>query len=187
MSLFISMYKGILCGMRRVRGTDDNWNAYVAGMVAGLSILFDRNRTRRVMIALYLSTRTVHFACRWLWRHYVSKSVSEWTADKSDDVPVQVVQPGKGIITRSGSPFRQNNLSVSSSTGLGLKQTELFQPAEVALPIEPENSIALDHKHPIRQFIRHTSGLIVVMLSSAQMLNAYILGPDTLNVTYQLT
>ncbi|KAL2918890.1 hypothetical protein HK105_201724 [Polyrhizophydium stewartii] len=73
MSLFISSYKAVLCTLRNVRQTNDKWNAFIAGSLAGLSILADKNKSRRIMIALYLSTRTTHFLSRWLWRAHVSR------------------------------------------------------------------------------------------------------------------
>lgn len=52
MAIFISGYKGILCYMRHIRQKQDFINAFIAGSISGLSILFDSNKTRRIMIAL---------------------------------------------------------------------------------------------------------------------------------------
>jgi hypothetical protein len=57
MSFFISSYKGILCSMRRYRKHEDFINAFVAGSLSGLSILLDKNHTRRIMIALVTATK----------------------------------------------------------------------------------------------------------------------------------
>ncbi|KAH6570204.1 hypothetical protein BASA50_004996 [Batrachochytrium salamandrivorans] len=73
MSVFISSYKGFLCAFRVLCGNNDTMNAFMAGTLAGLSILLDKNKSRRIMIALYLSTRTTHFISRWIWRTYVSR------------------------------------------------------------------------------------------------------------------
>jgi hypothetical protein len=73
MASFISSYKGILCFLRYTREKNDVLNSFVAGSFALLSILLDNNKSRRTMIALYLSTRTFHFIARWLWRHHVYK------------------------------------------------------------------------------------------------------------------
>ncbi|KAI8911714.1 hypothetical protein EDD86DRAFT_188565 [Gorgonomyces haynaldii] len=124
MSTFISGYKGVLCAMRHVRGVNDPWNAFVAGMMAGLSILLDKNKTRRLMIALYMSTRSLHFIGRFLWRHYLSKFMNSSKKDGKDAI------------------------------------------------------------HPVRTFIRKTTGTLVMMLSSSQILNAYVCNPDTLARSY---
>lgn len=71
LSTFISIYKGVLCGLRSVRKKCDSLNSLVAGSAAGLSLLLDSNSSRRRMIALYLSTRTCHFISRGIWRYFV--------------------------------------------------------------------------------------------------------------------
>lgn len=43
--------------MRKIRGTDDRWNSFIAGSLAGTSLLID-SKSRRIAIALYLSTRS---------------------------------------------------------------------------------------------------------------------------------
>ncbi|KAI8344595.1 hypothetical protein BC941DRAFT_341760 [Chlamydoabsidia padenii] len=63
---FLSSYKGILCLMRRLRGTvdasSDRLNAFVAGALAGLSLLIDPDRGRRRSIMMYLLTRCLQFS-----------------------------------------------------------------------------------------------------------------------------
>ncbi|KAJ3068015.1 hypothetical protein HDU98_008808 [Podochytrium sp. JEL0797] len=68
LSTFISSYKAFLCLFRRLRSTDDYMNPFLAGCIAGTSLYLDANRSRRIMVALYLSTRTLHFLCRWVWQ-----------------------------------------------------------------------------------------------------------------------
>ncbi|ORZ15944.1 hypothetical protein BCR42DRAFT_327906 [Absidia repens] len=67
---FLSSYKGILCMMRRLRGTtdaaSDRLNAFVAGAVAGLSLVIDPDRRRRQSIMMYLLTRSLQFSGGWL-------------------------------------------------------------------------------------------------------------------------
>ncbi|KAI9303803.1 hypothetical protein BJ944DRAFT_256600 [Cunninghamella echinulata] len=69
---FLSSYKGILCLMRRIRGTkdaaSDRLNAFVAGAVAGLSLLIDPDHRRRQSIMLYLLTRSLQFNGAWLMK-----------------------------------------------------------------------------------------------------------------------
>lgn len=66
LSTFLSSYKGILCLMRRLRGTvdarSDRLNAFVAGAIAGLSLLIDPDRRRRQSIMMYLLTRSLQFS-----------------------------------------------------------------------------------------------------------------------------
>lgn len=57
MSSFTTTFKAVLCGMRRWRESNDWKNAFVAGMAAGLTLYLDSNRSRRLMIALYLSSK----------------------------------------------------------------------------------------------------------------------------------
>ncbi|KAJ3108994.1 hypothetical protein HK100_003371, partial [Physocladia obscura] len=77
LSVFISSYKAALCTMRRLRPTsDDSLNPFIAGCVAGLSLGLDKNRSRRVMIALYLSTRTFHFMARWFWQRKIETMIT---------------------------------------------------------------------------------------------------------------
>ncbi|CAO3600762.1 unnamed protein product [Absidia cylindrospora] len=56
--------------MRRLRGTtdaaSDRLNAFVAGAVAGLSLVIDPDRRRRQSIMMYLLTRSLQFSGGWL-------------------------------------------------------------------------------------------------------------------------
>ncbi|KAI8079853.1 uncharacterized protein BX664DRAFT_367023 [Halteromyces radiatus] len=74
---FLSSYKGILCGMRRLRGTkeggSDRLNAFVAGTIAGLSLMIDPDKRRRQSMMLYLLTRSLQFSGAWLMTQW-SKS-----------------------------------------------------------------------------------------------------------------
>lgn len=71
LSTFISIYKGALCALRRLRNKNDSLNSLLAGGAAGISLILDSNKSRRRMIALYLSTRTCHFISRGVWRYFV--------------------------------------------------------------------------------------------------------------------
>ena len=48
MSIFISSYKGMLCLLRYITQNNDPIIAFISGAVAGLSILLDKNKSRRV-------------------------------------------------------------------------------------------------------------------------------------------
>ena len=52
-----SIYKGVLCFMRRF-SKDDEKNALVAGFLCGLSIIID-DKERRILIALIFLTRSL--------------------------------------------------------------------------------------------------------------------------------
>ncbi|KAJ2847749.1 hypothetical protein GGI22_005892, partial [Coemansia erecta] len=68
-SAAIGSYKAFLCAMRRMfRGrSSDYTNALVAGVLSGfVAIKLDRNRSRRVAIALYVASRALQYGCVWL-------------------------------------------------------------------------------------------------------------------------
>lgn len=71
MASFTTTFKAALCSMRRLRNKTDWLNSFVAGFAAGSTIYLDSNHSRRIMIALYLTTRSAHFMSRYLWRHYL--------------------------------------------------------------------------------------------------------------------
>jgi hypothetical protein len=63
LSSFLSAYKAVLCTMRyyRPEHEGDRLNAFVAGSVAGLTLLLDKNKSRRTALTLYLFTRSIQF------------------------------------------------------------------------------------------------------------------------------
>ncbi|KAF9153520.1 hypothetical protein BG015_003255 [Linnemannia schmuckeri] len=63
LSSFLSAYKAVLCTMRyyRPQHEGDRLNAFVAGSVAGLTLLLDKNKSRRTALTLYLFTRSIQF------------------------------------------------------------------------------------------------------------------------------
>ncbi|KAJ3254207.1 hypothetical protein HK103_007452 [Boothiomyces macroporosus] len=155
MSTFISSYKGILCMLRYYRKSNSAINAFVAGTFAGLSILLDKNRSRRVMIALYLSTRTFHFIFRWMWRHHVHKLFSKHIPDTS--------------------PIAERRFN--SKTRQQLPRKEIKEKA----PHSPVDSMEdIDARKSIRQMF----GALTMMISSSQILYAYVCEPDTLTKSY---
>ncbi|KAF7731948.1 hypothetical protein EC973_007779 [Apophysomyces ossiformis] len=70
LSTFLSSYKGILCSLRRLRQTDDRLNAFLAGTVAGLALILDRNKRRRQSLMLYLFTRSLQFSGAWIMKQW---------------------------------------------------------------------------------------------------------------------
>ncbi|KAF9335753.1 hypothetical protein BG006_010734 [Podila minutissima] len=61
-SSYLTIYKTVLWRMRSKKPRDGNqWNAFVAGSMAELSILLDRNRDRRGSMARTLFIRAIHF------------------------------------------------------------------------------------------------------------------------------
>ncbi|KAI7857821.1 hypothetical protein BDC45DRAFT_477506 [Circinella umbellata] len=69
LSTFLSSYKGILCLLRRY-SRSDRLNAFVAGSIAGASLLIDRDKRRRQSILLYLLTRAIQFTGAWLMKQW---------------------------------------------------------------------------------------------------------------------
>ncbi|KAJ3094457.1 hypothetical protein HK100_006133, partial [Physocladia obscura] len=97
LSVFISSYKAALCTMRRLRPTsDDTLNPFIAGCVAGLSLGLDKNRSRRVMIALYLSTRTFHFIARWIWQRKIETIITGRPSKAVAAIEAEVEADGNG-------------------------------------------------------------------------------------------
>lgn len=74
LSTFLSSYKGVLCLMRRIRKSDDpnadRLNAFVAGAVAGLSLIIDKDKRRRQSIMMYLLTRAIQFTGAFLMKQW---------------------------------------------------------------------------------------------------------------------
>ncbi|KAG0174947.1 hypothetical protein DFQ28_003628 [Apophysomyces sp. BC1034] len=70
LSTFLSSYKGILCGLRRLNSKDDRLNAFVAGSIAGSALILDRDKRRRQSIMLYLLTRSLQFSGAWLMKQW---------------------------------------------------------------------------------------------------------------------
>lgn len=60
LSLFVGGYKAMLCFLRSKRGKEDSLNAYISGVIAGLFLILDE-KSRRLSIALFLSTRALEF------------------------------------------------------------------------------------------------------------------------------
>ncbi|KAF9100730.1 hypothetical protein BGX27_000269 [Mortierella sp. AM989] len=72
LSSFLSAYKAVLCTMRYYRPDQkgDRLNAFVAGSVAGLTLLLDKNKSRRTALTLYLFTRSIQFGSSLLMKKW---------------------------------------------------------------------------------------------------------------------
>eukprot|EP00842_Homolaphlyctis_polyrhiza_P006051 jgi/Hompol1/6447/HPOL_001712-RA len=259
MSLFISSFKGMLCSLRAIRNVNDHWNSFIAGCFAGLSILLDTNKSRRIMIALYLSTRTTHFLSRWIWRTFVSKWFDRLgyhnpnaphnhkhrhhkvdrhlqidgagssngvedirqIPDSADAIAIETAidQQGRPVSTNATAATSNSPDKTRVSEILSVRGTTLAHPSpprvhgadrnshptiNIASSLTPpsfdisrtsplpdrdltEFEDVDDHRHthhPMRKWIRQTSAVLVMMLSSSQILNAFVCEPDTLAKSY---
>jgi Tim17/Tim22/Tim23/Pmp24 family len=68
LAVFNSSYKAVQCFLRRLRQKDDKYNSWIAGLLAGTSILID-DGGRRSTIALWILSRALDL----LWRHNVNR------------------------------------------------------------------------------------------------------------------
>eukprot|EP01083_Nonionella_stella_P094343 264638_1 len=64
-ALYLGGFRGCQCLLRRIRRRDDQWNAFVAGWLAGLSILCDV-RNRRKTISIFITMRSIAFGSQLL-------------------------------------------------------------------------------------------------------------------------
>ncbi|KAF9182830.1 hypothetical protein BGZ50_004672 [Haplosporangium sp. Z 11] len=83
LSSFLSAYKLVLCTMRYYRPNNegDRLNAFVAGSVAGLTLILDKNKSRRTALTLYLFTRSIQFGSsyamkKWAEHRHAKKSAN---------------------------------------------------------------------------------------------------------------
>ena len=187
MAAFISSYKGLLCFMRNMRQRSDWINPFCAGTVAGLSIFLDRNFTRRVMIALYLSTRTFHFMCRWLWRHYIYRLFGESHAINPTQSKPNFESDCVKYPALPAQPVPRASFSLRTRWPLKLVvPTETKTSGEIYGAKSPASADVDDVRHshhPIRKSFRQLFGTIIMMLSSSQILYSYVCDPESLAVT----
>ncbi|KAI8866879.1 hypothetical protein GQ42DRAFT_165198 [Ramicandelaber brevisporus] len=90
LSSLIGVYKAALCGMRNHRGTAagsaaDWTNAFVAGAAAGaVSMALDRNKSRRLAVALYALTRATQYGLWWLLSHWRASRAAKRAESESE-------------------------------------------------------------------------------------------------------
>jgi hypothetical protein len=206
MSSFSTSFKAALCALRRYRGVNDWKNSFAAGIAAGLTILIDQNKTRRQMIALYLSTRSFQFIARYVWRHYLEKN---WYANTR-------LFYARDPHARAREVFERENTKPLASGGIqrdhgkirGLPEKKQIMEIDDEVIMSPDvegvkSPLALEvtlqslHRptinpdlihgmklspvkaarlESVKRFIRHASATVVLMLSSSQILYAYICG-----------
>ncbi|KAJ3204305.1 hypothetical protein HK099_001199, partial [Clydaea vesicula] len=232
LSSFTTAFKGTLCLMRRLRGVNDWKNSFAAGVMAGLSLSFDTNKSRRLMIALYLSTRSLHFIGRFFWRHYLEPQWDPHARNREKFVKEKEeldrqTQFGTGNVQRDLGQLRKNSYPPNAQpNALPLVNTK---PTQIDLPQRKHSILEFDEeensgnnnnnsydflhrqtKSPIlqtssnftenkffpvsnlnkvkiiklRKFFRQSIAVIVMMLSSSQILYAYICEPDSLAKSY---
>lgn len=133
-----------------------------------------------------LSTRTTQFISRWCWR-IIAFNFTKTIRKLSNSRPVNLHNVKDkthriGISQRSSSPTRPISLSNLTAPTSGLEITgELL---EYTVEDQPGEKVVSDQKNPLRTFIRHFSGLILMVFSSCQILNSYVCEPDTLAPSY---
>ncbi|KAI9318727.1 hypothetical protein BX666DRAFT_1855390 [Dichotomocladium elegans] len=79
LSTFLSSYKGVLCFLRR-HNASERQNAFIAGSVAGMSLIIDRDTRRRQAIMIYLFTRSFQFMGAWMMKQWAIqvKDEKDW-------------------------------------------------------------------------------------------------------------
>ncbi|KAF8936010.1 hypothetical protein EDD21DRAFT_375389 [Dissophora ornata] len=105
LSSFISAYKAVLCTMRYYRPDHkgDRLNAFVAGSVAGLTLLLDNNKSRRTALTLYLFTRSLQFGSsyamkKWAEQRDAKRAVNRQALRNNADYPGQTQK----LVTKNG-------------------------------------------------------------------------------------
>ena len=93
-----------------------------AGSLSGLSLLIDTSKSRRLMIALYLSTRTCHFVCTWIWRHFIEKRVIRAVAELDRLASIDTDDSDDALYIKSG----KSKLTPDITTPV-LEKSELVQ------------------------------------------------------------
>ncbi|KAI8804162.1 hypothetical protein BJ742DRAFT_461248 [Cladochytrium replicatum] len=189
LSTLISAYKGTLCACRRMFPKPDHqkMNAFIAGTVCGLSLLLDKNKSRRIMIALYLSTRTMHFMSRWVWRHYIehlfeskeesvssnggtphvsSDSLDRASSEENEDAD-DGIQMHKAAHV-SAPPSVVEKLAANGNGPKPLTPISILKPAP-KMKVSSSTDHGKSRASQVRKMMRSISGTIVMMLSSAQV------------------
>lgn len=130
LSSFLSAYKLVLCTMRYYRPDHegDRLNAFVAGSVAGLTLILDKNKSRRTALTLYLFTRSIQFGSSYAMKkwaeHRNAKRVNQRLAlrDAVDDEALSLSSDGKktqALVTKSGwDDILAKCMSASAATAL---------------------------------------------------------------------
>ena len=195
---FISSYKTILCFLRYHRKVNDNWNSAIAGLIAGYTLLLDSNKSRRLMIALYLSTRMLHFMSRFIWRHYIQPKIDPYSPVSPTEKPIE---EDIGLITiPTLSKRNYGQLRMTETRNHRVSQDFYVSSESLDSPLDSTESLSIgqlviDSKiieysktkaNFIRGFFRQSSAVLVMMISSSQILYSFIAEPDTLAVLFSV-
>ena len=187
---FISFYKVSLCSARHLRSyfdlesrdDGDRLNAFLAGNVAGLALIFERNHARRLAIATYLATRSLQFFCMWIMRRWrisrerrsrkitrvrsdvlVQHGKPKWITTEEDEIAAELDDEVPGLpIIESNQRGKLNKLELQS----------------FALKRHREHT----WEDNLDNFLSKWSSAGVMAVSSAQILFAYICAPWSLPV-----
>ncbi|KAF9953389.1 hypothetical protein BGZ70_000263 [Mortierella alpina] len=123
LSSFLSAYKLVLCTMRYYRPNHegDRLNAFVAGSVAGLTLLLDKNKSRRTALTLYLFTRSIQFGSSYAMKNWAEHRHAKKAALRQtlrDDLDASSDEKG-ALVTKAGwDDMLAKGLSASAATAL---------------------------------------------------------------------
>jgi hypothetical protein len=162
LGVFLGSYKALLCTLRRLRPHDtaDGLNSFLAGCVAGLALLLERNKTRRLAIALYLSTRSMQFACVWLVKKW--RELRQARSRGMIRVRSEIVQRKSMFILQEDEEAEE---TFSGSEQPSLKKADSMEDA-------------------VDKWLSKWAGTLVMGAASAQILFAYICAPWSLPRSY---
>ncbi|KNE70699.1 hypothetical protein AMAG_15454 [Allomyces macrogynus ATCC 38327] len=207
-STFISSYKSLFCAARyalaalRRRVTTEadetadeaagvrlrKWAAFIAGALAGMAILIDNNPTRRTAICLYLLTRAGEF----LAKFYFVRGARQ--GGRSDSASLHRLPPPAATTDGTATPATEvddEGISIDSYPATSVATPAA--PSTVSQPV-PRSLVArlvtafLVHLRRmyanLPRYIAASTGAVVMMLSSAQILFSFVAMPGTLASSY---
>ena len=134
------------------------------------------------MIALYLSTRTAHFICRYVWRYhmgpFIDKLFSSQHQSGSSSKKEKAPSPTKAVIG-----------TVTSREFGKLRGDRIIAIDEDVSPTTSEKSeVIVVQPKPgtvkFRKFLKQSTSVVLMMLSSSQIIYSYVAEPDTLAVFF---
>jgi hypothetical protein len=219
LAAFIGTYKAMLCTIRHLRkkygyeSGGDRLNAFIAGTIAGLALAIERNKERRLAIALYLTTRSAQFTCVWLanrWaaararrRRGLMRVRSEIVMSKASAGASRRagVNEPTGMKSGLGTPTAHTHASTSTAsttnTGAvrpsiqftGLEKANAAAHSKLGRSLKKEQLLH-EEREPVEfadrldAWLRAWGGTLVMALASSQILFAYIVAPQTLPRSY---
>ncbi|KAL0088045.1 hypothetical protein J3Q64DRAFT_1723811 [Phycomyces blakesleeanus] len=149
---FLSSYKAVLCGMRRLNKADpssplssERLNGFVAGTVAGLALALDRNPHRRQSIMLLISARTLQVVSCWLMKQW---DLRRHKQDHDGRVKLKELLDSQGFAVG-----QSRQLIVEDKT---------------------------DWQDNLASFARRWAGVGLMMAASAQLTYSFVVEPHTL-------